>query len=157
MTVSLLPQITGNQITEHTLHEATRHEHAPRSLLVGARLDGLRDQRHPGVEDSVFEAAKGFAKGHVTDNVEGSKIYFIIAFLSENNVQKHIGHTIIRLHTKPVTHIEGCRRVGISTNFCDEQIDVASYDSFLLEEGFLAEGVGEGAALTGVVGIVGHG
>lgn len=59
-------------------------------------------------------------------------------------------------HTEPVTHVGGTTRVGKGFELGDEEVDVALDDGFLLEEGLLAEGVGEGAALAGVIGVIGH-
>lgn len=58
--------------------------------------------------------------------------------------------------TEPVAHVGGTTRVGKGLELGDEEVDVALDDGFLLEEGLLAKGVGEGAALAGVVDVVGH-
>lgn len=73
MSVSLLAQIRGDRGAQGLLHETVGLEHAMSGLLVGAGLDGLRDERHPRVEDAVFETSKGVAKGHVADDVEGGR------------------------------------------------------------------------------------
>lgn len=78
MAITLLPQIARDEIAERTLHETPRLEHASRGLLVGPSLDCLRDERDPGVENSVFKTAKWLAEGHVTDNVKSGKVYDVI-------------------------------------------------------------------------------
>lgn len=59
--------------------------------------------------------------------------------------------------TEPVTHVGGLASLGKGPELGDKEVDVAADDALLLEQGLLAEGVGQSAALAGVVGIIGHG
>jgi hypothetical protein len=59
--------------------------------------------------------------------------------------------------TEPVAHVGGLACLGKGPELGDEEVDVAADDALLLEQGLLAEGVGQSAALAGVVCIVGHG
>lgn len=149
MVTALLAEVLGDQATQQTLHETIGAEHAARSLLVGPGLDGLRDERDPGVEEARVEAAKGFAKGHVANDVEGGEVYLLVFRVPWSRGGKRLA--------EPVAHVYGLGSGGKRGELADQEVDVAADDGFLLEEGLLAKGVGEGAALARVVGVVGHG
>lgn len=84
------------------------------------------------MKDTVAQAAKGLAKGHVTDNIKGGEV-------------------------EPVAHVEALARLGKRGELLNEEVDVAADDALLLEQGLLGEGVSESAALATVVVVVGHG
>lgn len=70
----LLSQVAGDELNKKPLREASSREHASGGLLKGSGLDSLCNKRDPGMEHTVPQAAKGFTKRHVSNDVEGSKV-----------------------------------------------------------------------------------
>jgi hypothetical protein len=88
------------------------------------------------MEDSVLEAAKGFSEGHVTNDVKRSEVLRSCQ-LSGWHVQ--VGGN---KHTKPIAHVERLASFRKGPELLDEEVDVASDDTLLLEQSFLAECMG---------------
>lgn len=76
--------------------------------------------------------------------------------VKSNLLAPHIARAKGRL-TEPIAHVDIITSLSEWLQFLNEQIDVSADDTLLLEQGLLGEGVSEGAALAGMVGVVCHG